>query len=211
MGATMISIPTDISNPYDGKSRRELTEILILYRGDRERIPLPDLFEQAWRSQQAPRRRAGIPPQLKRDDLRFILLRPGTKGSSGNEHGWNQGRNYSYDDPILNFQLDDGWNYGVFPAAGSDVVVLDADEFHLLNQGLLSAIEGTFRVETGSSTGDKPKFHYYFRCTGLAGKMVFHDDHGKHLAEMYTQADPAARVGRGAGVHTSERKPVSHL
>ncbi len=38
-------------------------------------------------------------------------------------------KNYPWNDERLTFYLDDSWNYGVFPAAGSPLVIIDADEF----------------------------------------------------------------------------------
>lgn len=73
-----------------------------------------------------------IPGQLQRDDLLFVKIPRGEKGLQ--THGWNLVANGKrYDDPDLLAHLERGGNYGLYPAPGSPVLLLDvddADRFH---------------------------------------------------------------------------------
>jgi hypothetical protein len=130
-----------------------------------------------------------IPNQLKRQDLKFIRIPRGSKGGPDNEQGWNRDKNYAWDHSGFNFFLTDNWNYGLFPAPGSSVVILDVDEYQALyDLGALTGIDGeTFTVESGSSTPEKRKYHYYLECPGIEGKTVLCNDEDLHLGELFAQ------------------------
>ena len=130
-----------------------------------------------------------IPEQLRREDLRFIRMPRKSKGGPDNEAGWNRDKNYPYDNPGFNFFLTDNWNYGVFPASGSPVVIIDVDEYEALcARGALTGIDGeTFTVETGSSTPERRKYHMYLECPGFEGKTVMFGPDDQHLGEVYAQ------------------------
>ncbi|HIH03736.1 MAG TPA: hypothetical protein HA263_07810 [Methanoregulaceae archaeon] len=85
--------------------------------------------------------------------------------------------------------LNGGGNYGVFPVAGSGIVILDADDYvNCVGARLLDGVEDrTFTVETGGSRGEHRKFHFYFRLSPpLEGKFPLFRD-GVHLGELYCQ------------------------
>ena len=102
-----------------------------------------------------------IPAVLRREDLRFVRIPAGEKAPS--EKGWSSTANYPHDNLSLAFHLGAGGNYGVAPAPGSRVAILDADDLLALRaSGILDTIEGTtFAVASGSSTADRPKRHFY--------------------------------------------------
>ncbi|PKL61803.1 MAG: hypothetical protein CVV31_09210 [Methanomicrobiales archaeon HGW-Methanomicrobiales-2] len=129
---------------------------------------------------------------------RFIKVRPKDKGAI--EPGWQETANYAHDDPRLRQHLTAGGNYGVMPVGG--VCILDADEAVRM-QDLLPVFLSTFTVRTG---GEGPKFHIYFRCSGLDGqKIPFYDpETGDHLGEIYGSGCRAYVVGPGS-IHPSGR------
>lgn len=132
-----------------------------------------------------------IPTRLIRDDLRFILVRPGGKGAM--EKGWPTVANYPHDHVALAAHTGRGDSYGLFPAAGSRILIIDADNvFRLAELGALDALPDTFTVASGSSTPAHPKAHLYFEIEGepLTGKRVFYDpetDDQDHLGEVFAQ------------------------
>jgi hypothetical protein len=130
-----------------------------------------------------------IPEQLRREDLRFIRMPRKSKGGPDNEQGWNRDKNYPWDNPVFDFFLTEHWNYGVFPASGSPVVIIDVDEYQALHDsGALTGIDGeTFTVESGSSTPERRKYHIYLECPGIEGKTVMFGPDDQHLGEVYAQ------------------------
>ncbi len=144
-----------------------------------------------------------IPAQLRSAEFRFIILPRGKKGG-GNEIGWQTHANYGHDDPRLLAHVAGGGNYGVFPAAGSGVVIFDADDDAACRElGLLDIVEGkTFTTETGGSREGARKFHYFVRVDPpFEGKHPLHDASGRHLGELYTQHPESAKgyvVGPGS-------------
>ncbi|MFA7121544.1 MAG: bifunctional DNA primase/polymerase, partial [Bacilli bacterium] len=128
---------------------------------------------------------------------RFIKVRPRDKPAI--EKGWQEGRNYSIDDPELLQHLNAGGNYGVIPADG--ICILDADEAPRM-MDLLEPFLDTYTVRTG---GDGTKFHFYFRCNDLEGKVPFYAiEDGTHLGEIYGSRARAYCVGPGC-THPSGR------
>jgi len=129
---------------------------------------------------------------------RFIKVR--AKGKEAIEKGWQETRNYAAGDPELLQHLAMGGNYGVMPASG--ICILDADEAPRMME-LLEPFLDTFTVRTG---GDGVKFHFYFRCDGLEGKVPFYDlEDGTHLGEVYGSGAKAYCVGPGS-LHPSGRR-----
>lgn len=129
---------------------------------------------------------------------RFIKVRAG--GKEAVEKGWQETRNYTMDDPELKSHLAQGGNYGVMPTSG--ICILDADEATRMRD-LLKPFLDTFTVRTG---GDGVKFHFYFRCPDLEGKIPFYDlEDGTHLGEVYGSGAKAYCVGPGS-LHPSGRR-----
>ena len=143
-----------------------------------------------------------IPSRLRRPDLRFVLVRPGQKRAL--ERGWPTVANYAHDHVALALQLARGHPYGLFPAPGSPVLVIDADRPDRLRElGALDALPDTFTVATGSATPAQPKAHRYFALEGppLAGRRPFFDPDGLHLGEVFAQHPAGAKgfvVGPGS-------------
>ena len=137
-----------------------------------------------------------IPEALR--GCRFIKVRAG--GKEAIEKGWQETRNYAADDPEILRHLAAGGNYGVIPNGG--ICILDADEAPRMLEMLEPFID-TFTVRTG---GDGVKFHFYFRCPGLEGKVPFYDiTDGTHLGEVYGSGARAYCVGPGC-LHPSGRR-----
>lgn len=156
-----------------------------------------------------------IPPPLRRDDLRFVLVRAGQKGAL--ERGWPTVANYAHDQVTLALHLARGHPYGLFPAPGSPVLVIDADHLVRLRElGALDALPDTFAVASGSSTPGHPKAHLYYELEGapLAGRRAFFDpdEHAAggggpaHLGEVFAQ-HPAG--GRGFVIGPGSRHAVT--
>lgn len=134
----------------------------------------------------------GIPPQLRRPDLRFVLVRAGEKRAL--EAGWPTVANYAHDHVTLALHLARGHPYGLFPAPGSRILVIDADHLDRLRAlDGLAPLPATFAVASGSSTPEHPKAHLYYELDGepLAGRRAFNDpDTGgepAHLGEVFAQ------------------------
>ncbi|MEN6340961.1 MAG: hypothetical protein ABFC89_00210 [Methanospirillum sp.] len=151
-----------------------------------------------------------IPQQLRRPDLRFVLVRAGRK--SALEPGWPTIANYPHDHVTLALHLARGSPYGLFPAAGSRLLVVDADDVNRLRElGALVSLPETFAVASGSSTPDHPKAHLYYELDGgpLAGRRPFFDpERGEpvHLGEVFAQ-HPAG--GKGVVIGPGSRHAVT--
>jgi len=130
-----------------------------------------------------------IPQQLRRPDMRFILVRPAKKNAM--ERRWESEANYPYGHTTLTIHCQKGGNYGLFPAPGSSVVIIDADEYtRLIEIGAMDQFPKTFTVESGSSTSERRKVHLYYEIEGepLVGKRPFLDPtNGEHLGEIFAQ------------------------
>lgn len=149
-----------------------------------------------------------VPPQLRRADLRFVLVRAGSKRAL--EAGWPTVANYAHDHLALAGHLARGHPYGLFPAPGSRVVVVDADHLDRLRAlGALDGLPATFAVATGSSAPGHPKAHLYYALDGepLAGKRAFFDRDGSHLGEVFAQ-HPAG--GKGFVIGPGSRHAVTN-
>ena len=139
-----------------------------------------------------------IPDQLRRDDLRFIKVRAG--GKDALEKAWPTVANYAHDSPAIALHTANGGNFGAFPASGSRLLIIDADDLARLAE--LAALEGfpaTFTIASGSSSLEAPKRHFYFEIEGepLEGKRPFFDPATAgpdgHLGDLFAQG----ATGRG--------------
>ena len=121
------------------------------------------------------------------------------------ETGYLTTENYGFAEPRLAMHLARDGNYGLFPAAGSSVVIIDADDMNRLTElGALAAFPKTFTAESGSSAPDHPKQHLYVEIEGEPpeGKHPFYDPGtGGHLGEWYAQSPDGGKgfvVGPGS-------------
>ena len=140
-----------------------------------------------------------IPEQLRRADIRFILAKPGEKGAM--ETGWPTVANYPHGHVTLAIHTGRGHPYGCFPASGSRLFIIDADDAaRLIELGALDSLPDTFTVASGSSTPTNPKAHLYYLLEGepIEGKRVFFDPEtggdDQHLGEVFAQ-HPAGGKG----------------
>ncbi len=151
-----------------------------------------------------------VPSRLRRPDLRFVLVRAGQK--SALERSWPTVANYSHDHVTLACHLARGHPYGLFPAPGSPIVVIDADRpDRLRDLGAFDALPETFTVATGSATPAQPKAHRYYELRGppLVGRRPFFDPDGLHLGEIFAQHPAGGKgfvVGPGSR-HAVTRRP----
>lgn len=139
-----------------------------------------------------------IPVQLQRPDIRAILVRPGEKRAM--EPGWPTDSNYAWDCVTVALHRKRGGNWAWFPAEGSRLVIIDADDRSRLEElGAFDGMPETFAVETGSSTPEHPKMHLVFEVAGEIpeGKTVIYDPATEgtdgHLGEVYAQSPDGAK------------------
>lgn len=162
----------------------------------------------------APTPTIAIPDRLKRDDLRFLMVKPAKKGAM--EKAWPTSANYPHDNINLLAHLARGGNYGIFPKAGSSIVIFDAD--HLARLDELGALEGfpaTFTIASGSSTPEHPKRHFFYELEGepLDGKRPFHDPATAgtdgNLGHVFAQHAGSARgyVVGATSIHEDTHEP----
>lgn len=135
-----------------------------------------------------------IPIPLRRDDIRFITLPRGEKGG-GNEVGWNRDRNYAWNDPRLEDHLLNGGNYGLFPAEGSPLVILDIDDYAAAGRcGLIDGIDyQTFTILTAGTTVEKPKLHFYLETPEPLDGVYRLSKDGVKVGDLYCQHPGQAR------------------
>jgi len=152
-----------------------------------------------------------LPPQLRRTDLRFVLVRAGEKRAL--ESGWPTVANYAHDHVTLALRLVRGLPYGLFPAPASRIAIIDADHLDRLRElGALDPLPGTFAVASGSSAPAHPKAHLYYELDGepLAGRRPFFDPGtGEHLGEVFAQHPGGGRgfvIGPGSR-HAATGRP----
>ena len=158
-----------------------------------------------------------IPDQLRRDDLRFIKVKPADKVPA--ESAWPTVANYSHDEPGIALHTANGGNFGTFPASGSRLLIIDADDLARLDAlDALAGFPATFTIESGSSTPEAPKRHFYYLIEGepLAGKQVFYDpatagtERGDHLGEVFAQGATGKGFCVGPGsIHPDTHRPYT--
>ncbi len=212
----------EIGQTYSGLSD-EATAAIMHLRGEADRLAAAETVEDqvagipeaepATPTRTDPRE-VLIPDQLRRPDIRFILVPPAKKGAM--EKRWESDANYSHDHTTLALHLKRGGNFGLFPAPGSPVVMIDADEFaRIVELGALDELPDTFIVESGSSTPQRRKAHLFYVIDGepLEGKRVFLDpETGDHLGEVYAQHPTSAKgyvIGAGSLHPSGERYRVT--
>jgi len=158
----------------------------------------------------------GIPWQLQRADLAFILVRSGSKGAM--ERAWPATANYPVDHVRLQAHVARGHPYGVFARPGSRIFVVDCDDYaRLAGLGAIDALPDSFTVASGSSTLRRPKVHLYLEIEGepLIGRRVFYDaetgGEAVHLGELFAQHPRSAKgyvIGPGSR-HATTGQPYT--
>ncbi len=134
----------------------------------------------------------GLPAQLRRDDLLFVLVPAGEKGPKYS--GWNLVENgYRYDDSRLLEHLESGGNIGCYPAPGSDLILMDiddAEEFSRLGGDAL--VEGTLKY---SAWEDLKKYRAVVTCSDIP---AFWRGHKASMGclELYFPADKTKAGGQ---------------
>lgn len=117
------------------------------------------------------------PPQLQRDDFRFILLRPGEKIPF--EPGWQGQNNYAYDDERLKNHLAAGGNYGVVGGYGG-LYVVDFDSQEAYNK-VRTELPTTFKVLSG---GKKLPHLYYLDPEGQPAPFKLLDENKDTILDV---------------------------
>jgi len=97
-----------------------------------------------------------IPKQLQNNEFRFLLLRPKGKEPIGSMKNWQE-TNCQWDNPVLEYHLKEGGNYGIIGGYGN-LILIDVDSEEINN--LCSYLPNTFTIKTGSL--EEYKHHYYF-------------------------------------------------
>lgn len=139
-----------------------------------------------------------IPPQLRREEFRFVPIWAGSKRPF--ETNWNSpgGNNYRYDSPKLAGYLSEGHNWGTCTGMG-DLIIIDSDnEIRLKALGISDALPETFMVRTGGGG-----LHRYYICPDAGDKIVMYDveakdDKGEHLHLGEVQVLGFQAVGPGS-------------
>jgi len=98
-----------------------------------------------------------IPEQLRKDDFRFILLRPREKRPF--ELDWVGVNNYKYDDPKLINHISNDGNYGVVAGGNANLIIIDADTDEVA-KAVEDRLLPTFTCKTGRPGGGGR--HYYY-------------------------------------------------
>jgi len=134
-----------------------------------------------------------IPARLQRADLLFVLVPGGEKGP--HQPGWNRVKNgLQHDDPELLAHLDAGGNYGLYPAPGSEVLLLDVDEaIRFIDAGGDELARDTFAY---SAWPDARKFRVIVTCP----------DYPQEWAGRKTSIDGALEIFFPAGTRDGEEK-----
>ena len=114
-----------------------------------------------------------IPPQLQRQEYRFILCRKQDKRPI--EKDWPN-QHYRHDDAKLQQWLTDGNNYGIVTGIGNLVVIDFDDETYQENK--ITQLPETFSVTSGSG-----RKHLYYK-TDTAKGMKIKDENGETLADI---------------------------
>lgn len=148
-----------------------------------------------------------IPPQLRRDEIRFIKVDKGDNPDTPREQqfkraverDWPGDANYRWDDAELVSWIAFGGNYGVIPRGG--ISIIDIDDISAAERlGIFRDIGETFTVNTGSGHGA----HIYILNEDLDGKFTFgaHDNDPKHLGDFYGSGCRAYVAGPGCRHHS---------
>lgn len=118
-----------------------------------------------------------LPESLRRDDLRFCLVRSREKRAF--EKGWQLTANYSWDSQTLMDHLNYGGNYGVIGGYGG-LVVVDIDNGSFIDT-LRDAFPKTFTVQTRKGV------HLYFTITdrdGISSRAMSCQKSGERVGDI---------------------------
>ena len=127
-----------------------------------------------------------IPQQLKRQEFRFIKVKP--KNKIPIETGWQKEKNYSFDDEELLKHVNSGGNYGVATGFGN-LIVIDSDN-PKTQEKVDEFLPATFQTTTGKGT------HNYYICKDLKEKIVMTEDsEGNHYGEVQTVGQQVVGAG----------------
>lgn len=97
-----------------------------------------------------------IPKQLQRPEFRFLLLKKRDKKPLPQMIGW-QKNNVPFDNPVLEFHINGGGNYGIIGGYGN-LIIIDADSEEISN--IAETLPDTFTIKSGSN--EIYKKHYFF-------------------------------------------------
>lgn len=134
-----------------------------------------------------------IPPQLRREEFRFILLKSMDKIPL--EREWTIVHNYRHDDSRLSNHLVKGGNYGVVCGFGG-LIAVDFDNEEVQNQ-VIERLPKTFTVRSGGGL-----LHKYFTSDRTDSFKILAEDGGT-LADI--QGRGRQVVGPGS-IHPNGEK-----
>ncbi len=97
-----------------------------------------------------------IPEQLKKEEFRFLKIRPKGKEPTSDMKEWQQ-KNFQYDDEELLKHLSSKGNYGVIGGYGN-LILIDSDSEEI--NDICKNLPATFTVKTGSP--EEYKVHYFY-------------------------------------------------
>ena len=97
-----------------------------------------------------------IPKQLQNRSFRFLLLRPKDKKPLPQMADW-QNKNCEFDNPVLQYHINGGGNYGIIGGYGN-LILIDADSEEITK--ICENMPETFTVKTGSPEHYKKHFFY---------------------------------------------------
>lgn len=130
-----------------------------------------------------------IPEQLKKSDFRFCLVEKG--GKRPFEQGWNNDKNYKYDDPKFLKLLEEGYNYGVVCGHRfGNLIVVDFDDPDVMSE-ILPKLPITLKVKTAG----KGLIHVYY-FSDVPNQIKIMDDRKKTLIDI----QGTTRTGNGSQV-----------
>jgi len=136
-----------------------------------------------------------VPPQLRRDEFRFVPIDFGSKRPF--EPKWNTVNNYKFDDPKFRGYLQEGYNWGTCTGYGN-LIIFDSDnEVRFQQLGVTDELPDTFTVRTGGGG-----LHRYYICKQHGDKIVMYDNeqvdsdgNPVHLGEIQTAGFQAVGPG----------------
>lgn len=143
----------------------------------------------------------GIPWQMQRDDLLFILIPHGEKGLQ--TRGWNLTCNgKDWNNSILIAHLQAGGNYGYYPAPGSSILSIDIDDAAAFHQaGGEDLLSNTFRY---SAWPDRHKYRALVECSDMPDhfrghKVSVKDTNFQTVVELFYPANEEKTGGQCVG------------
>lgn len=100
-----------------------------------------------------------IPKQLQIGEFKFLLLREKGKEPLPQMKGWQEESNVPFDNPVLEYHINGGGNYGIIGGYGN-LILIDADSKEI--EEIAETLPETFTIKTGSP--EEYKKHYYYIC-----------------------------------------------